>query len=273
MSAPAGMGMSPMMMGMPPAPDAAVFGGASMPDPASMGMGMNPMMMGANPMMMANPMMAMMMGGLCGMGGQLPGSMPQAAAPKAPVTTQLKVEPQVDPQIRDLCRSFNIEDRLMRKLNDAMMKRDTFEDDLQTVREKLSQPRPDIGVIIRQLDQGSFVSKNTMHRDIAALVDKYQLDDRATHRLIESMETRKSSRKEDLKHLDLRLASAERPSGLLMTLLQGLDMTGELPAPPRSLGLGGSYRGSAGATDRERDRDRRERSREKKSRSRSRRRR
>ena len=32
-------------------------------------------------------------------------------------------------------------------------------------------------------------------------------------------------------------ASAERPSGLLMTLLQGLDTSGRLPPPPRSLGL------------------------------------
>eukprot|EP00913_Durusdinium_trenchii_P013979 g13126.t1 len=46
---------------------------------------------------------------------------------------------------------------------------------------------------------------------------------------------------QDLKALDIRLSSAERPSGLLMTLLQGLDTTGKLPAPPKSLGLPGSY--------------------------------
>mmetsp|Transcript_81286 Transcript_81286/g.230294 ORF Transcript_81286/g.230294 Transcript_81286/m.230294 type:complete len:241 (-) Transcript_81286:99-821(-) len=237
----------------------------------------NPMMMAnmaANPMMMANPMMAcMMMNNMCGMGGmagmmggQMPGAAP--AAPAAQPQQAAPEPPQVDPQVRELCRAFNIEDRLMKKLNDAMMRRDTFEDDLQTVREKLSQPRPDIGVLIRQLEQGSFVSKNSMHPDIATLVDKYQLDDRATHRLVESMYNRRSSMKEDLKHLDVRLASAERPSGLLMTLLQGLDTNGELPAPPRSLGLGGSYRGGA-ERERDRERDRRER---RESRSRSRRR-
>merc|ERR1719264_1278648 len=168
----------------------------------------------------------------------------QAAAALAPLAPQ---EAPVDPQIRDICSQHNIEDRLMRKLHNAMMRRDSFEDDLQTVREKLNCPRPDIGVIIRQLEQGSFVSQNTMDKDMANLVDKYQLDDRATHRLIKSMGKRKASMKEDLKHLDIRLASAERPSGLLMTLLQGLDANGDLPPPPRSLGLTSSFKIGGGS--------------------------
>lgn len=266
------MAMPPAAMsaafGAPAAMDAAGLGGAGAADRGATAMGgmvmmANPMMsspMLAGPMMMANPMMAMMMSSMCGM--QLPGGGPQLHAQGHPRQAAASDQDKpVDPQIRDLCRTHNIEERLMRKLSDAMMRRDTFEDDLQTIREKLSQPRPDVGVIIRQLEQGSFVSKNTMHRDIAALVERYQLDDRATHRLIESMGRRRASMKEDLRHLDVRLASAERPSGLLMTLLQGLDANGELPPPPRSLGLTSSFRiGGAGtAADRDRDRERRDR--------------
>merc|ERR1740120_177642 len=180
----------------------------------------------------------------------------------------MKLQSPINPSVRSLCANFGIEDRLMRKLNDVMMRRpETFEDDLQTLREKLSVDRPDIGVLITQLDRGLFVGKGSLDKDMAELVDKYKLDDRATQRLVESMEQRPETRKDDLKHLDHRLASAERPSGLLMTLLHGLYRDGKLPAPPRSLGLNSSYRdhvercGHEEERDRDRDRDRRGRSR------------
>lgn len=65
----------------------------------------------------------------------------------------------------------------MRKLNDVMplgrgsldlfwcrMRRpDTFEDDINTVRQRLSKERPDIGVLITQLDRGIFVTKANIH--------------------------------------------------------------------------------------------------------------
>merc|ERR1719343_655707 len=162
----------------------------------------------------------------------------------------------VDPQVRDLCRTFNIEDRLMRKLDTVMKKRpESFDEDIQTLRERLGEPRADIGVLITQLDKGLFVSLGCMPKDMVALVKKYGLDDRASQRLAESMMKRKDTMKDDLKDLDVRLASAERPSGLLMTLLQGLDTTGKLPLPPRSLGLPSGHR-SAGGHEPADDRDR-----------------
>lgn len=301
-------------MGMPggcmmdPAAAMAAVGGQCMMNP--MMAGMNPMMMMMNPMMMANmnPMMAMMMGGMCGMpggmpcgmGGGMPGGMPgaapgampgagmPAAAPGAASAqasgNQAAEGPTVDPQIRDLCKTFNIEDRLMQKLHRVMMRRpESFDEDIQTLWERLGEPRADIGVLITQLEKGLFVSIGCMPKDMVVLVKKYSLDDRASQRLAESMMKRKDTMKDDLKDLDVRLASAERPSGLLMTLLQGLDTTGKLPAPPRSLGLPSGYRAVGGhePADREddrdrgrRDRDRRERSRDRdRERSRSRRRR
>merc|ERR1719215_1077771 len=188
----------------------------------------------------------------------------------------------IDPQVRALCREFNIEERLMKKLNAAMLKRpESFDEDIETLRDRLAEPRADVGVLITQLDKGLFVSLGCMPKDMVALVKKYSLDDRASQRLAGSMMKRKDTMKDDLKDLDVRLASAERPSGLLMTLLQGLDTTGKLPAPPRSLGLPSGYRAAGGhePADRDddrdrgrRDRDRRDQSRSRKDRSRSRRR-
>merc|ERR1712228_1051914 len=66
------------------------------------------------------------------------------------------------------------------------------------------------------------------------------------------MGPRQATLRDDLRKIDMRLMSAERPSGLLMTLLQGLDLNGKLPAPPRSLGLPGYE-----AEEREREQQRR----------------
>merc|ERR1711879_114619 len=148
---------------------------------------------------------------------------------------------KIDPQVERLCRDFSVEDRLMRKLNTVLMRRpETFFDDVATLRVKLALPRAEIGVLITQLEKGTFVGKGSAHPDILALSDKYKLDNRATERLVESMRLRKETRIKDLRDLDLRLASADKPSGLLMKLLQGLDMDGRLPPAPRSLGLSGS---------------------------------
>mmetsp|Transcript_33931 Transcript_33931/g.94547 ORF Transcript_33931/g.94547 Transcript_33931/m.94547 type:complete len:241 (-) Transcript_33931:28-750(-) len=237
----------------------------------------NPMM--GNPMM-GNPMMAMMMGGMCaamagGMGGMstMPGmtTMPGAAGAGTQAPAAVDDGPTVDPQVRDLCKQFNIEDRLMRKLNAVMMRRpESFDEDIQTLRERLGEPRADVGVLITQLDKGLFVSLGCMPKPMVELVRKYGLDDRASQRLAESMMRRKETMLDDLKDLDVRLASAERPSGLLMTLLQGLDTSGKLPAPPRSLGLPSGHRDRERAFGGHEPAERRGRSR---SRSRSRRRR
>merc|ERR1719188_1790385 len=192
-----------------------------------------------------------------GMMGGMPGAAPAGQQPAAGAS--VPDGSGVEPQVRDLCRTFNIEERLMKKLNVVMKRRpESFDEDLQTLRERLGEPRADIGVLITQLEKGLFVSIGCMPKPMVELVKKYSLDDRASQRLAESMMKRKDTMKDDLKDLDVRLASAERPSGLLMTLLQGLDTTGRLPAPPRSLGLPSGHRdravgGHEPADDRERD--------------------
>ncbi|CAK0862471.1 unnamed protein product [Prorocentrum cordatum] len=128
-------------------------------------------------------------------------------------------------------------------------------------------PKVEVGVLITQMEKGTFVARGSMPEEMVALVEKYKLDHRATERLVESLRDRKDTRRQDLKDLDIRLSSAERPSGLLMKLLQGLDADGKLPPAPRSLGLPGSagghhpHRDRADDEDRRHNRDRRSRSR------------
>merc|ERR1719296_746372 len=157
----------------------------------------------------------------------------------------------------------------MKKLHTVMMRRpESFDEDIETLRRRLSEPKADVGVLITQLDRGLFVSLGSMPHDMVQLVKKYNLDDRACQRLAESLMRREETMKEDLEELDVRLGSAERPSGLLMTLLQGLDLNGRLPAPPRSHGLQGGRGGRnfgghepAAREDRERGRQQQQRSR------------
>merc|ERR1719210_691072 len=139
------------------------------------------------------------------MTGSSPGGMSsQGALPQQSLAAKAD-EHRIDPQIRDLCRTFNIEDRLMRKLNRVMMNRpESFDEDVQTLRERLGEPRADIGVLITQLEKGLFVSMGCMPKPMVALVKKYNLDDRASQRLAESMMKRKETMEEDLRDLDVR---------------------------------------------------------------------
>eukprot|EP00928_Gymnodinium_smaydae_P046331 TRINITY_DN30862_c0_g1_i1.p1 TRINITY_DN30862_c0_g1~~TRINITY_DN30862_c0_g1_i1.p1 ORF type:complete len:368 (+),score=82.26 TRINITY_DN30862_c0_g1_i1:123-1106(+) len=231
---------------------------------------MNPMMGMMNPMammsMMMNPMM--MMGAVAGTADAGNQAASGASASKPVVDN---ADP-IHPQVRSLCRDFNVEERLMKKLNMILQRRpETFSDDIKTLREKLALPRAEIGVLMTQLERGSFVSKRSMDPEMIALIDKYSLDNRAAERLAESMSKRKATKFQDLKDLDARLASADRPSGLLMKLLQGLDLDGKLPHKPGS-GAPVHHRAPAEEDDRRKSRRRsRSRSRSRRrSRSRSR---
>ncbi|CAE7468945.1 unnamed protein product [Symbiodinium sp. CCMP2456] len=93
--------------------------------------------------------------------------------------------------------------------------------------------RPDIGVLITQLDRGTFGMRSNIHPDTMVVVNKYKLNDRATQHLVESMGKRQKTTQEDLNAIDARLASAERPSDLLPELLQVLDRHGKLPVAPK----------------------------------------
>eukprot|EP00930_Biecheleria_cincta_P084239 TRINITY_DN73731_c0_g1_i1.p1 TRINITY_DN73731_c0_g1~~TRINITY_DN73731_c0_g1_i1.p1 ORF type:complete len:349 (+),score=76.01 TRINITY_DN73731_c0_g1_i1:91-1137(+) len=246
--------------GMVPAADGGMGGNAegaapcmpTMPNPmmammAPMGMSgmptmptmMNPMMM--NPMMAMNPM-AMMMGNP--MMAQVNPMMQQMLATTAaaaessgnqPAGSNIEEANPIHPEVLQLCNDFRVEERLMKKLNRILERRpETFADDIRTLRERLSMPRAEIGVLMMQLERSSFVNNSSVGGDIQGIVEKYQLDHRAKERLVESMYNRKETRTQDLANIEERLADAANPSSLLMKLLQTLDTTGRLPIKPGS---------------------------------------
>merc|ERR1712196_488826 len=93
---------------------------------------------------------------------------------------------------------------------------------------------------------------------------KYDLDDRVFNRLIEIKRARQDTWHDDLKDIDVRLATAKRPAGLLVRLIEDLQERGRLSSPPRSLGLpqpSSSYRNRERGGDHNHRGDQRSRSR------------
>nr|ABI14325.1 unknown [Pfiesteria piscicida] len=247
------MGMNPIMMGMM----------------GMGGMGMNPMMMMNNPMMrmgaamMAANMQAMM--GCMGNAGASTGGdgSAQAIAPMHPMEAQASL---IDPRVKALCKEFSIEDKTCEVLHEAMKTREDYDDDLQALHMimahatgKGKKPLEVILTQIRAIKSGKFPGKELLDKDLWAFFEKYNLDDRVLHKLIDTLNARRDKKKDILDALDKRLGSAEQPAGLglLVRLLEGLDETGRLPSPPRRLGGSGAPHDGRGERERDRgDRDR-----------------
>merc|ERR1740121_898374 len=207
-----------------------------------------------NPMaMMMQNMSAMManMGGNASGGGE-----PTMGAPLPPMPEQAAV----DSGVKALCREFQIDDTTCRTLHDVMTSREDYDEDIQALHQvmqravnKGKKPLEVMLTQIRQIKAGRFAGKDLLDKDIWSFAERYNLDDRVLNRLIQTLNGRKKTKKEDLKALDTRLASALLPDGgkpapgqqsglgLLVRLLEGLEETGRLPSPPRRLGGSGTF--------------------------------
>merc|ERR1719491_913341 len=177
-------------------------------------MGMNPMaQMGA--MMMSN-MQAMMANAnkASGSGNSSDAGMMSMAAPPMPE------QAPVDPRVKALCKEFSIDDQTCRTLHDAMKSREDYDEDIQALHQvmeravnKGKKPLDVMLTQIRAIKAGRFAGKEVLDRDIWAFVEKYDLDDRVLGRLINTLNARPKAKKDDLKALDERLASALQPTG------------------------------------------------------------
>jgi len=234
--------------------------------------GMNPMMGGMNPMMGGmNPMMMMMMSNMANMGG---GSAEGGATPSGPPAAD---QAPIDARVRAMCREYSIDPKTTRILHDVMTTREDYDEDLQAlqmlVQRAVNKGKKPLDVMlsqIRAIKSGLFPGKEILDKDIWAFTEKYDLDDRVLCRLIRTLTARPKERNDDLRQLDERLSSAQKPTGLglLVRLLEGLEETGRLPSPPRRLGGSGAFRPKgtflhpAGPGAGHRDRERRSRSRD-----------
>jgi len=262
-------GMNPMMMGgggmqspgmMPPGMMQMMMtpnGPMMMMAPGGMqAPGMNPMMMGMNPMMMGmNPMM---------MGGQMPqaefGQVQAQAEEEAPeeepevkqpsLRERLGIGPrsrpardlvwgknETDPQVADLCKQFQIEDRIRDRLNDVMMTREgTYDEDMKAlweVCETAKKPSGFLMVKISELERGVFTGAAKSDNDLQVFVQKHRLDDRCLAKLIEVFATRQDSKREEIREIERVMRASDRPQAQVMPLLEHIKKMGRLPSPQR----------------------------------------
>ncbi|CAE7556449.1 unnamed protein product, partial [Symbiodinium necroappetens] len=179
---------------------------------------------GAAPQQGMNPMAAMM-----GVGGNGAGSGPRLPADKEKPTLPQDDDETIDPDIRELGDYFNIEERWVVRLNEAMKKRqDSKAVDIEKLYEVLEKARSPTGLLtvqIGKMECGQFVGKIKPDKDVERMARKFKLDDPVTSRLTELKVWRKRNGEEDratkdLERIEHHLRFAKRPNALC-TLLVG----------------------------------------------------
>jgi len=141
----------------------------------------------------------------------------------------------IDTEVRELGDYFNIEERWVVRLNEAMRKRkDTKEQDLAKLYEVLERARSPTGLLtvkIGEMECGRFVGKIKPDKDVERLARKFKLDDHVTSRLTELVVRRKARKEEDLDRIEQHLRYCKRPSAMA-TLLAGKLLEGEVDELP-----------------------------------------
>lgn len=229
--------------------------GQPMAQPMGM-MGMSPM--GMNPMMMMNPMMGMMMNP---MGTAFTAS---EANPQEELAESLpkdkrkgrgkgKLAPNaehcqmpIDPQVEALCKTFSIEERIMRRLNDVLLTREsTFDADMKAlweVCENASKPSGFLMVKIGEMERGCFTGAAKLDQAMLQFKNRWRLDDRALAKFVEVVHPR-DEKIEDMAQMDKLLKGAANPSQAILPMLNHLKAVGNLDDLIREQKSGGRERG------------------------------
>merc|ERR1740121_3317738 len=208
-------------------------------------MAMNPMAQMGAAMMGAN--MQAMMASMGNAANASASSGAPAEGMPAPPSEQTTL---IDPRVKAICKEFSIDDQTCRTLHEAMKSREDYDEDMQALHQvmeravnKGKKPLEIMLTQIRAIRSGKFAGKELLDKDIWNFSEKYNLDDRVLNRLIQTLNARTATKKQDLRALDERLSAAQQPTGLglLVRLLEGLEETGRLPSPPRRLGGSGTF--------------------------------
>jgi len=190
---------------------------------------------GAAPQQGMNPMAAMM--GMANMGGG--GPAPQATEKEKP-SIHHDDDDAIDPDLRELGDYFNIEERWVVRLNEAMKKRqDTKAQDIEKLYEVLEKARSPTGLLtvqIGKMECGQFVGKVKPDKDVERIARKFKLDDHVSSKITELKVWRKRNGEEeramkDLERIEFHLRFAKRPNALC-TLLVGKLLEGEVDELP-----------------------------------------
>ncbi|CAE8735624.1 unnamed protein product, partial [Polarella glacialis] len=156
------------------------------------------------------------------------------AAATADITPVPHSEP-VDSRVRDICRHYNIEEKIMDKLNKAMKTREDFDEDMQVlwhIMEKGARnnkkPLDVMLVKIRELTNNTFVGKDLLDPDIKHFESKHNLDDQLLLRLVRTMKKRGSKMKQDLVDMDERIGNESLEKSIERIQMQALQKSGNL---------------------------------------------
>lgn len=145
---------------------------------------------------------------------------------------------RIDPDVAELCEHFAIEDRIMLKLNEAMLVRhSTWSSDMEKLWEELANARSPAGLLmakIRQMAEGTFVGKVQAPKEVQRIIDKYHLDKDARTKLTGFICSRKESMEGDLFEIEKRLDNCGNPSAMVMMMIVKLHKGEKLPEPFRS---------------------------------------
>jgi len=145
---------------------------------------------------------------------------------------------RLDPDVAELCEHFEVEGRVMLRLNQVMRERqDTFGPDIEKLWEELRMARNPAGLLmakIRQMQDGSFVGKRPTPKEVKRVIEKFRLDEDARTKLADFICKRPERLKEDLFEIERRLEGSGRPSAVVMTLLVKMHRGEKLPELQRS---------------------------------------
>merc|ERR1719162_2117611 len=132
-------------------------------------MGMQPSMQVGMPGAMASGMML----------GQQPAStQPASVTSTSQLTATAAEQTPIDQRVREICRSFGI-DHLAKKLHDAMLKREDYDDDIQALAHVMEKSQAagkkssDIMLIkIREIERGVFAGKDLLDPEMQGFMTK-----------------------------------------------------------------------------------------------------
>jgi len=179
---------------------------------------------------------------------------------------------ETDPQVMELCKTFQIEDRIRDRLNDVMMTREgTFEEDLKAlwqVCETAKKPSGYLMVKISELERGVFTGAEKSDNDLTTFAQKNRLDDRCLAKMIEVFSSRQDTKRNELREIERRMKQSEKPQKEVMSMLEHLKRFGRMPSPPRASRKGSRSRSPSKRKEREKSRSK-SKPRKEKSRSRS----
>jgi len=139
---------------------------------------------------------------------------------------------RMDPDVLDLCDHFNVEERVMYKLNEVMKQRqDTFACDMEKLWEELQGARSPSGLCmakVRQMMDGTFVG-NTDNVELKRVISKYRLDHDAKTKLTGFLSQRPQTMEQDLIEIEKRIATSNNPSATVMMCMVKMHKGEKLP--------------------------------------------